>query len=337
MLAAALLLLSGCADDSEQPSQNSGLQLLSATRAGDDPVALTDDGSSFMMYLATPNGTPQSVVFTYTGGQWNSGSNVSVREETQYYIYGYMPNDADVIASIAPLTGNYANGATLTLRGLPLITDEDIGIVVGVKRATSKDDKSVATEGEYGYFSGVSGENYVNLLMDHLYTRLRIYFCVDDNYATLRKICLKSVTLKSTYGETVDATVTISDGSGLSAAKVSYSGASASPVEKSAVLYSNDEVEYLKVEPEVTDRGKDVYCPHCLFDGNGTYVSITSTYDVYDKNGNLIRKDCTATNSLKMTDMAPGVYKQLTMTVTPTYLYILSDPDLDNPTIELRD
>ena len=69
------------------------------------------------------------------------------------------------------------------------------------------------------------------------------------------------------------------------------------------------------------------------------------TYDVYDKNvttehldGNLVRANCVAENKLPENRVKAEVNQRtlLTITVNPTYLYVLSEPDLDNPTITIE-
>jgi hypothetical protein len=80
---------------------------------------------------------------------------------------------------------------------------------------------------------------------------------------------------------------------------------------------------------------------------NVSKIILTSVYDVYDTNttpehpnGNLIRKDCEATNTLSMSQLFSGQtvshrgwkYK-VRLTINPTYLYVMSDPDLNNPTV----
>ena len=77
-----------------------------------------------------------------------------------------------------------------------------------------------------------------------------------------------------------------------------------------------------------------------------TQFEMTATYNVYDRNGNLIRKDCEAKNVLKLTKsdsdqilpggLAHGQKYTFNLTVNPTYLYVLSDPDLDNPTVTIN-
>ena len=57
---------------------------------------------------------------------------------------------------------------------------------------------------------------------------------------------------------------------------------------------------------------------------------------VYDRKGNLIRKGCEATNKIPDLEASRGQRVQLNLTVNPTYLYVLSDPDLDNPTVKVE-
>ena len=69
-----------------------------------------------------------------------------------------------------------------------------------------------------------------------------------------------------------------------------------------------------------------------------TTFAVTSVYDVYDKEDNLLHKDCKATNTIRLSKIIPyfpGVQRGwkygINMTVGPTYLNVLSDDDLDNP------
>ena len=70
-------------------------------------------------------------------------------------------------------------------------------------------------------------------------------------------------------------------------------------------------------------------------------LKLTAVYDVYDKSGtNLIRENCNAENIftpiVQESDLKPGKRHTIRITVNPTYLYVLSDPDLDNPTITVN-
>ena len=72
-----------------------------------------------------------------------------------------------------------------------------------------------------------------------------------------------------------------------------------------------------------------------------TSLIVTSKYDVYDTNNNLIRKGCEATNTIPLSlfahqdEFSRGTRYTVNMTIEPTYLYMLSEPDLDNPSITI--
>lgn len=351
-----LFLLVACSDDngSNQP-QDSQLRLSSVTRGDESstPAYLAEGNIKVFITMRDADNPALTGSFDKNSTQttWNS-NNLDIKENTQYYIYGYMPNTEAVTGSIAkPAGGDYSAGADLTLSGLPVLTDEDYRVIIGVQRVTDSETFTPATEGHYGYLSGIASQNYVNLLMGHLYSQLQLRFCVDKTYYALRCIHLKEVKLKSAYvakGGTVTATVSLRDGKGLTG-QVAFSDPAATtpttPEEMSLLTGGNEE---LKVEPEAnaenpiyTVLSNTVNCAPCLFTANGAYLSIETTYDVYDRDktqehGNLIRENCKATNKIQVSGMAPGVKKMLTLTVAPTYLYMLSDPDLDSPTLHVN-
>ena len=354
-----LLQVVACADDSDNGNvkdepQGSQLRLSSATREGEGSNSSVTEGD-IRAYVTTKDVLAYEGSFNKnsTDAIWNS-NNLAIKENTQYYIYGFMPNTGTVTSSIAePAGGDYSAGAELTLSGMPVFTDEDYRVIIGVQRVTDNVTFTPATEGHYGYLSGIASQNYVNLLMGHLYSQLQLRFCVDKTYYALRCIHLKEVKLKSAYvakGGTVTATVSLRDGKGLTG-QVTYSDPVATipetPADWPLLTGGNVDVE-LEVEPEAnaenpvyTVLSNTVYCAPCLFTANGAYLSIETTYDVYDRDktqehGNLIRENCKATNKIQVSGMAPGVKKMLTLTVAPTYLYMLSDPDLDNPTVHVN-
>lgn len=343
LLTGGLLLFVACADDSSDEPQVT-LQLSSVTREGETtPTPEEVESGSIRLFIATADDYT-SGSFNGTSGTWtNNGA--AVKENTQYYFYGYMPNDNNVVNSTSssitkPSSGDYSKGVTMTLSGLPVLTTEDICVIVGVQRVTN-DTKSVATKGAYGYLSGVANENHVNLLMDHLYTKLQLRFCVEKDYYALRRIHLKTVTLKSSYvakDTKVTATVNLKAGSGVSVEGVTFSDPAATrPDTPETISLLTDGDVNLSEAPAYTELGNTVNCPYRLFDNDGTYLSVVSTYDVYDaKNNLLIRENCTAENKIKLNNVEPGMRKVLTLTVAPTYLYVLADPDLDNPTIKIQ-
>lgn len=332
------LLLVGCQNDAgdDVVSEGTPLRPSSVTRAGSHN-ALTS--GSIQLYVMAPDAPFSAGYFSYnnTDHLW-ANSGVRVKENTQYYIYGYMPHS--YTGSIDKLSiGDYSAGAKLTISDLPLVTEQDICAVVGVQRFTAATETS-ATEGNYGYLSGLQSENYVNLLLDHLYSRLNLQFNVDAEYYKLRRIHLKQVVLKAKYAGTagtVTATVQLLAGHGISDGEsnyVSYSAPEANPAEQSFTLLSEDH-DLPKVGSAYAV--KTVNCPQCLFnDGAGAYLSIESTYDVYDTAGKITRANCKSVNKVNITGMLPGVSRTLTLTVAPTYLYVLGDNDVDNPTVVIN-
>ena len=69
----------------------------------------------------------------------------------------------------------------------------------------------------------------------------------------------------------------------------------------------------------------------------GTYnLTLTTIYDVYDIKGQNLGERVSE-NKIKfdVAEVKPGQEKKLVLTVKPTYLYVLSDNDADNPTITL--
>ena len=104
-------------------------------------------------------------------------------------------------------------------------------------------------------------------------------------------------------------------------------------------MFGGDEV--LKTGSEWTDNIA------CVPYTGATYYELQSSYEVYDKNvtpahpnGNLIRKGSAVNRlnplsilELKESQMKRGCEYKLKLTVMPTYLYVLSEPDLDNPSV----
>ena len=76
--------------------------------------------------------------------------------------------------------------------------------------------------------------------------------------------------------------------------------------------------------------------------GSTAYFKVRTTYDVYDKKGNLLREGSTAENTISLRDIFQtatierGHMFSITFTVQPTYYYVLSGYDLNTPTMEIE-
>lgn len=337
-LLAGGLLMSGCGEKQEnmpqpEPEQGSPLMLRTMTRTdGATPFVAGSDWTIRTFLTEATSVVEAEGLFQYTGAVWNS--NLSVKEERQYYLYGYMPSTLGGTFAV-PASGKYSDGVDLTFSNLPDISGDDPCVVVGVQRVESETSTAEVTEGHYGYLSGIVGKNYVNLLMGHLYSSLQLAFKLDEQYAQLRSIRLKEVMLNSTFGN-VSTTLNIRSGYGVGAPTFTKIGDANRSV---PFLSTTESPKVLGKEHVINALTLDqmVYCAPSIFDANGTYVSITTKYDVLDKQGNDLGER-TSTNKLRITasSLIPGQKKLVTISVRPSYLYVLSDFDLDNPVLTIE-
>lgn len=276
-----------------------------------------------------------------------------------YQLYGYMPYNAAKV-TIEP-NPTYAEGATLHFSGMNIITTKDICVMVGAKHGTDADSPVEDEEGKIllktGNFDcsmnyavgGDGAANYLFLLFDHLYASISFRFRVDETYAKLRTIHLKKLQLTAHYNDTynapkkkeMEATVVLrktSDGS--------------SPIQSFTVTETEGS-DYVGMEKifegdiELTsDHWSEsiAYVPYsnAYVPPTSTYYVLRSTYDVYDRKGNLIRLNNVAENKLdpfhifNVHEIQRGKQYVLKLIINPTYLYQLSDPDLDNPTLVIE-
>ena len=330
----SLLILTACSEESDEP-KGEYLHLSAVTRTSSELTP--SENTSIKMYVMTQNAQFSEGTFNYTTSWVNN--NVSVKEHEQYYMYGFMPASSSAgsyVSSIsaAAVNNDYSRGADLTITGLPIFTSKDICAIVGVQRISATTEAKDIVEGNYGYLSGLNSENYVNLLMDHLYGELALQFKVDADYYALRHIKLKSVTLNYDNGQgsadaNVNVTVRLRDGYGLGQSSVVYTPTGN---KASHAILENGSTD---LTAEATSIGNSVKCPPSLFDQAGTYMTLTCTYDVCrtDNANTVIRANCTASNKMRVSGMEHGKTNTVTVTIAPTYLYVLTDPDLDNPTI----
>ena len=164
------------------------------------------------------------------------------------------------------------------------------------------------------------------LLLDHLYAAVQFRMLIDEEYAQLRTIKLKTMTLGTDKGS-INATISLAHNttgdSPISSVTYTPSGSS----DAVEIFNSNEGTPLDKTTPLAINA---YFAPTLSSD-----LTLVSTYDVYDRKDNLIRQNCTATNKLPDLEAVRGQRVQLNMTVNSTYLYVLSDSDLDNPTIKI--
>ena len=276
------------------------------------------------MLLEADWGAPEEKRITYnTGtGKWNASFEVEAGKT--YSVYGYMPKAGGVNSSLTAVT---SDGATLSITGIKPVTTDDICIITGVKE-TDEGLKEGLLSWKWPIPS--EDENFkIHILMDHLYASVQFSMKIDEEYASLRTIKLKTMTLSTNIGS-VDATISLTRND-IGSSPITDITYSLSGTNGAAEIFSSEEGTALdKLTPLAINA---CFTPLPTLSENLTLVS---TYDVYDSKGNLIRQNCTATNQLPDLGAVRGQRVQVNMTVSPTYLYVLSDPDLDNPTITIE-
>ena len=268
---------------------------------------------------ATDWATPKEEKIIYTN-KWHAYFEVT--SDKTYTVYGYMPKTGDMSSSLAKST---ENAATLTISNIKPITTDDICIITGVKAA----DEGLK-EGQFSWYWPIGDDNYkIYILMDHLYAAALFRLKIDAEYAQLRTIKLKTMTLR-TDCESVNATISLTHNTtGASPISGVVFDPSPSGSSENFLIFNNDEGTAL-------DKDTPVDINTCFAPTLSNNLTIVTTYDVYDRKGNLIRQNRTATNKLPNLDATRGQRVQVNMTVNPTYLYVLSEPDLDNPTIKIE-
>ena len=371
-----LLLLAGCSQE-EGPDNMAVVEIASYVTHFDEPDMQTRSGDALTRAWEIPSGfmayedgdQPIAIAFTQDGqspqmgnffkssGKWRT--NLSKIAAGDYYLYGYIPNMAGIkfTANGADETnGTYSMGAIMTLGDVPSVMPNDLCVVIGAKDGRDAEHDNSLRQGDFTYNAkaisdGNDGGNFVFLLFDHLYAALRIRMKVDANYAALRTIKLKSLQLSTQAGETTTkqkTNITIS---------LQAKDDSTSPITGITYTYTptgaaiSGGIEFWSSTAGValTTDYYQTFVGHFMPNGV-TKLILTSVYDVYDNNvttehpkGNLIRKNCKATNTMVLKDVFSGQTETqrgkrytINMTIQPTYLYMLSEPDLDNPELRIE-
>lgn len=337
------------------------------------PVPINKDYTTIGTFMAQDEGSGAKNEYTSISGyfRWKDSNiwetTVGVKAE-QYYIFGYMPsNIGSVSASITKSTASWANGCVLHLKNLSTVTPADVCVVVGVLKAkvtyegddpsqpisidgdpVDPDDKHL-TQGVYGYL-GTEKDNYVYLLLDHLYTNVNMELVVEPKYAELRTIVLRQVKMKANgVKDLVDVDVTLTNDDKSPIQNIQFPPDFTSSGDNvDAQIYPRNDENGIAVS---SDALHPTSVPGYFAPGLTTAsFEFEFHYDVYDKKGedlsdpenpvygNLVRENCIAINkwTLPGTGVQNGKSFKVTATIRPTYLFMLSEPDLDNPTIELN-
>ena len=324
-------MLTACSSDDAPKVNGNTLQIVGFTRAGETTPADNAYSPLKLYFYPTEEGT-QNGLFSYTGNVWKSAVEVIANHE--YSVYGYAPanNGTCNVTSISH------EGATLTISGLTTVNAEDVCIVVGVQQLESPSTPKNISLGKFD-FTGKAEHNYINVLVDHIYASLQCQFKVDATYNAIRSIHVKKLELATTKtypSGKMTVSLAANESQSNPITSLAWDLDEGEPRDPITIFKANTNV------PEIV-LGTDWSVPF----GMGCYVpdtdvtdgmTLITTYDIYDRKDNLIRQGCKATNQVgnMLADHTRGQRVTLRISVEPTYLYQLSDPDLDNPTFKVN-
>ena len=311
-----LLLFASCSEDSpseqEVQTPNASLRMVSAKRA---PLGGDDDGD-IKVFLT--NGTDMAEgMFKYNETVWNTQLKLKSGTKT-YHVYGFTPATDGLTASLTSFTNN---SGVLSIQGLDVMTNRDYCVITGVRRVENASDMTSAVRGQMSFEYASSRMNYINLLFDHLFGRISFKIKIGTDYSALRTIKIKRMQLQVAGYSKVNVVATLTDGRGIDHLDYTPTGTdnTTMTIRDSEVILTTSPVEVASAQI-------------ATIAGMINNLQLYTEYDVFDKKGNKIAER-TATNQLKtvLNNIAPGQERVLNITVDPSYLYILSDADLDNP------
>jgi hypothetical protein len=339
--------MAGCSDlaDDEKEHQEGQesvpLRVTSLTRApGDtDSPAVSEpdpfEGMSILLFLVPADdlaGTETQTgeaIYSGAGNPWYSS--LSVKNSANYKVFGFMPASVSKNKSYSvTISGNQA---VMTVPQMKTVSDLDVCVITGVKNhPLDASNNEKVLPGIFDYEAEeIEGQGYgVSLLAEHIYSAVGFQFQVVEKYKKLRTIKLKQVILKNaqqfnlTMGSTETpvpnpiGTITMEDVT------------STETTDDGAVLFDSSEGVELK-----TTYSEDINITGYFAPQKATGLEVESVYDVYDNKGVLIRENSHATNKIGslLGALNRGERKVIKMTVNPTYLYVLSDPDADTPMV----
>lgn len=295
-------------------------------------------------------------------------------EDKPYYLYGYMPYDAGNVtiepngtyANGAIMTFTGLNAAMT--KDLCIVTAAKDATREKAPEWTEQNPKYTYKLGNGldwlppGDFKcnikAGEGANTLFFLFDHLYAALRLRFRIHETYNELRDIVIKRLELESYKNEActelmpkLKTTITLlanTTGASPIVGDVVFEEDPSSGKMEKILIYDKPDASWAnrtEGDKTVNDRlpcldnnNQPVYKDDLGYvpkSGGENYYKLTTTYDIYDTNGNLIRKNQTAVNVLNpkalfaQPQLQRGYMYTLRITIAPTFLYLMSDDDLE--------
>lgn len=320
-----------------------------------------NDNPNMLAFIAKSKDNPSSSdvlsrLFSFSNASdWQA--NVTITDATSAYnIFGFMPIDVENSSdnvSISRLANenNYDAGAQMTIRGLKVLTMSDPCVIVGVAKQEEKTSDVTLQWGKFDFtFKQNNGDvtDYMSILLDHIYSRYHFSIKIDADYAQLRTIRVTKMTLEALNDDgtktlrSVDASVSIRANT-TNTNPVTSLTFSRNLGERSVTLFNKTTTTNASYNNGIVlskDKTNFQEAGFCLAPSDQRWFRLTTEYEVLDRTGKLIRTN-TAVNRFNtanfkermITSTTPGLEHTIQIMVNPTYLYVLTDSDLDNPPI----
>jgi len=314
-------------------------------------------GTRQTIYAYAANGTDETVTGLFSpssavAGGWRSTLKAEANHSYYVYCHTALPGAADYILSF-----DGPDNVGLSFSGLSVIANTDplVGTAAAGKALSSNPapaDYPELTEGNYYIGEVITPANNqstkVFLALKHLYAKATLSFKVNATYNELRTIKVKEVTVSTTAGGTLPGNHKYNFkknnniGQLLTDENTTVSNATQKSVdilrgESSTVTFDDDaKTAVTLLADDYHEFGWFTFLPAAYLGGNNPNLSLTVTYDVYDKSDPavLLRENQTATNGNILRNMPAGGVAgnnyRINVTVNPTYLIVLSDTDVSD-------
>lgn len=289
----------------------------------------------------------QNGVFSPITNGWRS--TVEVEPGYKYYLYAYsrtMPSASTPVFSY----GNESN-VSLEFNGLDIITESDPLVCVAAAGKVLPDNPAAnqypeLTKGTFDITSdidkGMVPSTYTDgtsfkafMALDHLYSKATLSFRIDSRYSQLREVRIKDIEIK-VNNNTLPGTHTYY----FYSRNLNLASGTASGSAKSINLYDGPNAtaqpqegdDFIALTTSDREFGHYYFLP--IDPTPSMYLEVT--YDIYDLQGNPVRQNQTATNNQLFQAISnnggkatAGNNYRIKILVSPTYLYQLSDDDLE--------
>lgn len=300
----------------------------------------TSSSPVVMPFWAVSGANSYDFTASYNGTEWSSYCHL---EPGKYHFYSYLPQSitADDGVDVTFTNGSLATPATpatLTFSNVPAVLGKDLLVSVATTSGNSS-----TTDNPYDQVIDGSEQQPLTFRMDHVLAKLTFSFTnpTGKSFSDLRRIVIKKVEVKTAWSQRWNIVCTmgnslsylITEGSGTPVTHTIENNSSQPTIGESVTGYL--------VEQKADNQSASTPFGSCyLVPNNGYQVAIRATYDVYDKNGTLIRADEKAVNnSLVITrkntsgnynPIEAGTEYKVNVQVIPDYLYVLGDDDAGN-------